>query len=128
MADIAAYLDDFGKVVVSVSRRYYSGKTGNFYLSDSNGEVYTYLVRGHEDRQDSVMYELSIPADLSFGISYELHEKYGKIVPLQIRYIVHTKYFDELFTYTGNDLGATYHPGYTDLFCGRRQQCLLYCA
>ena len=114
MADIEAYLDDFGKVVVSVSRRYYSGKTGNFYLSDSNGEVYTCLVRGHEDRQDSVMYELSIPADLSFGISYELHEKYGKIVPLQIRYIVHTKYFDELFTYTGNDLGATYHPGYTD--------------
>ncbi len=109
-----AYQDDFGKITVVVSRRYYGGVTGDFYLSDPSGRMHPCLIRRREDRDNEVIYELSAHADLDIGTAYFLYERNGKKTPLQMRHIVQRDKFDEYYAYDGDDLGAVYHRTYTD--------------
>lgn len=114
MANMQAFVDDFGKVTVVLSRKFYNGETKGFYLTDEEGVFGDCLVRQQEERENGIHYELTIPADLEFGKRYTMHEEHGLTCPLQFRFITKTKTFDELFTYERNDLGATYHKDYTD--------------
>ena len=113
MAILEAYLDDFGKISVRVSRVYYNGRIDGFYLTSPQGYYKDCLVRGLEEHRDSVHYDLTMPADFTFGVPYTLHESHGRMTPLVVRFIVRTKQFDKMFDYDGDDLGSTYHPLYT---------------
>lgn len=108
-----AYLDDFGKVSVYVSRRYFSGHAEGFYLSDDVGGTWDCVIRRVEEQEKNILYELIIPTDLKFGVQYWIRDSKAQCVPLQSRFIVNTPEFDRLFTYDENDLGAVYHPEYT---------------
>lgn len=113
MAILEAYLDDFGKISVRVSRVYYNGRIDGFYLTSPQGYYKDCLVRGLEEHRDSVHYDLTTPADFTFGVPYTLHESHGRMTPLVVRFIVRTKQFDKMFDYDGDDLGSIYHPLYT---------------
>ncbi|MBQ9328683.1 MAG: type I pullulanase [Solobacterium sp.] len=109
-----AYLDDFGRVQVCLSRNYYNGVAGGFYLTGEDGTCSDCIIRGVEEHDREIRYDLTIPAVVHFGQNYTIHETHGKEVPLQIRHIVRTAEFDRQFTYHGDDLGAVYHKDYTN--------------
>ena len=109
-----AFLDDFGKVQVCLSKDYYNGSAGGFYLTGDDGTCSDCVIRGVEEHDREKRYDLTIPAVFTFGRSYTIHESHGKQVPLQIRHIVRTAEFDRRFTYHGDDLGAFYHMDHTD--------------
>jgi len=113
MAALEAYLDDFGKAMVYISRRYFNGHADSFYLSDSHGASWDCVIRHIEEMEQQVCYELTIPSDLSFAQEYSLYENRGRCIPLQMRHIVNTAEFDRLFAYDGIDLGAAYGPDAT---------------
>ena len=108
-----AFLDDFGSVQVCLSKDYYNGSAGSFYLTGDDGTISDCVIRGVEEHDREVRYLLTIPANFTFGHAYTIHESHGKEVPLQIRHIVRTAEFDRQFTYHGDDLGSRYTPEYT---------------
>ncbi len=109
-----AFLDDFGRVQVCLSKDYYNGSAGGFYLTGDDGTFSDCIIRGVEEHDREMRYDLTIPAVFSFGHAYTIHESHGKQVPLQIRHIVRTAEFDRQFTYHGDDLGAFYYRDHTD--------------
>ncbi len=114
MDPIQAYLDDFGKVTAIINRNQNNGAAAGFYLSDETGDVLECVIAGVEEHHDCVRYYLTIPTTYDFAKAYVLWNAYGLHTPLIVRFIVQTDEFDRLFTYDGNDLGALYHPAYTD--------------
>ncbi len=108
-----AFLDDFGSVQVIVSKNYYNGSVSGFYLTADDGTYSDCVIRGVEEHEREVRYDLTIPAVFHFGQLYTLHESHGSEVPLKIRHIVRKPEFDRQFTYHGDDLGAIYTKDYT---------------
>ena len=108
-----AFLDDFGHVQVIVSKNYYNGSVSGFYLTADDGTYSDCVIRGVEEHEREVRYDLTIPAVFHFGQLYTLHESHGSEVPLKIRHIVRKPEFDRQFTYHGDDLGAIYTKDYT---------------
>ena len=108
-----AFMDDFGKVTVHISRNFFGGKTDSFHLTNEQGDSWECVIRSVEERQDVIIYELTVPSDMVFGIRYYIYESHGRRCEIQYRYIVQKPQFDKLFAYEGKDLGAIYHPTYT---------------
>lgn len=106
MSVIEAFLDDYGKVLVTVSKIFYNGSASGFYITDGYGLYAECVIRGVEEHEREVRYHLTIPADLPFGRNYYIHEEQGQCVVLQNRFIVRTAQFDKEFNYSGDDLGA----------------------
>ena len=109
-----AFLDDFGRVQVCLSKDYYNGAAGGFYLTGDDGTCSDCIIRGVEEHDREMRYDLTIPAVFTFGHSYTIHESHGKQAPLQLRHIVRTAEFDRQFTYHGDDLGSFYYRDHTD--------------
>ncbi|MBQ9047696.1 MAG: type I pullulanase [Solobacterium sp.] len=114
MSSMKAYVDDFGKITVVVSRRFFGGETGGFYLCTDDGRRYDCLIRGRSELNGDVVYELTIPADLSFGERFMLREMHGSTAPVKLRHIVRTQVFHKMFTYDGDDLGSRYFKDHTE--------------
>lgn len=108
-----AFLDDFGRVQVLVSKNYYNGSISGFYLTAPDGTCSDCVVRGVEEHDREMRYDLTIPAIFHFGQLYTLHESHGSSTVLKIRHIVRTAEFDRQFTYHGDDLGARYTKDFT---------------
>lgn len=104
-----AYLDDYGKIVVDISSRFYNGLSDSFYLLTDTGEVKNCVIKSVESLHDCNHYTLIAPTDLKIGKEYVVVEEHGHRVSLQYRFIVQTPLFDQEFSYDGNDLGVTYH-------------------
>lgn len=113
MSVMNAYVDDYGKITVYLSRNFFGGRTNDFYLSDEKGNSWDCIIRNVEERRDEVVYELVIPSDLEIGFRYYVRESHGKQVEVKFRYIVQKPEFDRMFTYDGSNLGAVYHLTYT---------------
>ncbi|MEG0393225.1 MAG: type I pullulanase [Anaerorhabdus sp.] len=107
---IEAYLDDYGKVTIHVSHRFYHGKVESFYLKNSKGVHSDCVIRSVVDHTNYTQYDCIIPAELDLGLEYIVVDNHGFQAPLQIRFIVRTRMFDETYAYNGTDLGNTYHP------------------
>ena len=114
MPAMYAYLDDFGKVSIWMNKNFYGGRSDYFSLLATGGESIDLIVYSVEEHESQTKYVLTSPADIQFGKNYSVRESHGLIVPLQFRMIVNTEEFNRMFYYDGDDLGATYHRGYTD--------------
>ena len=108
MSSINAYLDDYNKLVVEVSRRFYGGFTSGFYLSNDDGFLCECSLKERIEKEGEIVYILSFSKELKFGKRYYLYETHGCVTTIQHRFIVHTPQFHKQFTYTGHDLGSTY--------------------
>ncbi len=114
MASMSAYLDDFGKISIWLNKNFYGGRTDNFWLIGPGGNINELIVSGVEEHENSVRYDLIAPANMHFGVDYQVRETHGLIQPLKVRLIVNTDEFNRMFYYDGTDLGNTYHAAYTD--------------
>lgn len=100
-----AFLDDYGKIVVYLSQRFYNGKSDRFYLERPQGEATTCQIRELESHESYTRYTLTGPAEVQIGESLEIVEEHGHRAVLQYRRIVQTARFDQDFAYEG-ELGA----------------------
>ncbi len=114
MASIRAFLDDFGELNVVVSRRYYNGMVDHMYIMDDQGHCYDCVVRCVEESEKQVEYQVSMPCVYEFGRKYRLYVKTGYSCVVECRFIVRSDMFEELFAYSGKDLGSRYHKTSTD--------------
>ena len=114
MADMYAYLDDYGTITIWVSRNFYDGRSKRFCITTGKDYCRELTIRGVEDHERDVRYNLIAPADMEFGQDYRVFEEHGLSVPLIVRLIVRTERFNKDYYYDGDDLGAVYHRMYTD--------------
>ena len=89
-----AFLDDYGKIVVYLSQRFYNGKSDRFYLERPQGEATACQIRELESHESYTRYTLTGPAEVQIGESLEIVEEHGHRAVLQYRRIVQTARFD----------------------------------
>lgn len=102
-----AFLDDYGKIIVYVSHRFYNGKCDQFTLIEQGVFSSTCQIREVVSKENYTQYTLIGPADLVMGKEYWVLEDHGHRAVLQARHIVQTTRFDEEYAYEGMDLGAS---------------------
>jgi len=114
MSNMHAYLDDFGKIVLTMKRSFYNGRSDSFYVVADKGYMSELIISNVEEHADIVKYIMIAPSGLAAGVNYYVREQHGLSVPLEKRLIVRTKQFNERYEYDGDDLGAVYHKMHTD--------------
>ncbi|MEG0423974.1 MAG: type I pullulanase, partial [Erysipelotrichaceae bacterium] len=109
-----AYLDDFDKIIVYLSINSYDGKSSQFYLRDQKGLIQDLMIESIEHTQQNYQrFTLRLKEAIVIGEEYEVIHQHARSTILEYAYIVKQPLFDELYTYKGNDLGATYYKNHT---------------
>lgn len=72
-----AFLDDYGKIVVYLSQRFYNGKSDRFYLERPQGEATACQIRELESHESYTRYTLTGPAEVQIGEALEIVEEHG---------------------------------------------------
>ena len=109
-----AYLDDYDKVIVYLSKLSYDGSSNQFYLRDDVGNIIDLSIQTIETTQNNYnKYTLKLHSDIVMGNEYEVVHQHARTTYLQYSGIVKTDRFDEHYFYDGDDLGYTYTPSKT---------------
>lgn len=104
-----AYLDDYDKVIVFMSKESYGGVSNKFYLADERGVMIDLHIRSIETTPSNYnKYTLELREPIVIGNEYRVVHQHARSAILQYSGIVKTDRFDEEFAYDGNDLGCTY--------------------
>ena len=107
--DYEAYMDDFHKIVVYLSKNSYGGTSNRFSLRDHDGSLYDIRIQSIESINDKYnKYILSIDDDIEIGNEYYVLHQHARAAILHYGAVVKTDRFDELFYYDGTDLGYQY--------------------
>lgn len=110
-----AYLDDFNKIVVYLSKHSYEGQSSQFFLRNSLGIITELNIQSIEHTQQNFQkFTLHVDKQLVIGEEYEVLHQHARATTLEYAYVVKQPLFDELFAYDGNDLGACFHDEGTD--------------
>lgn len=110
---IAAYCDDVQTITVDVSRNFYQGDAGKFYLQHENGKIEDCRIRQIENKQNLIRYTVETFEEIEIGKDIRIVSEKGYQAPLQYRLITQKPSFDNMFSYDGNDLGAYIKDGKT---------------
>ena len=110
---IAAYCDDEQTITVDVSRNFYQGEAGKFYLEHENGRIEDCRIRQIENKQNCITYTLETFESIEVGKDLKIVSEKGYRAPLQYRLITQKPSFDKRFSYDGDDLGAIIKDGKT---------------
>ena len=105
-----AYLDDFQKIIIYLSKASYNGDSRCFYLRDRLGNSYPLQIVSIEPESGYNMYTCLSTKPIDIGEEYEVVHQYARSTVLQYGYVVKRKAFDEMFAYESDDLGAVYTP------------------
>lgn len=109
-----AYLDDFDKVIVYLSKNSYGGISNKFYLTNKYGQIIDLHIQSIETTQNNYnKFTLSLYEPLEIGVEYYVVHQHARSIILQYSGIVKTERFDEMFYYDGDDLGCVYHRDHT---------------
>ncbi len=104
-----AYLDDYDKIVVYLSKNSYNGESNCFYLRDTLGNIQDLTITSiQQTPQQYNRYILRVKKPLVIGEEYEVLHQHARAAILRYGYIVKRDRFDEEFAYYGNDLGCVY--------------------
>lgn len=101
-----AFLDDYGKIIVTLSQRFYNGTSDHFYFEEPEKGLIECQIRELESHESYTRYTLIGPAEIVLGSEAEIVEAHGHRCRLQYRLIVQTERFDRDYAYDGTDLGA----------------------
>ena len=89
-----AYIDDYDKVVVYMSKQSYDGKSDRFYMKDSKDHFIELKIRSVEDTQANyTKYVLGIMGELTIGEEYDVYHEHARKTVAEYSYIVKTKRF-----------------------------------
>lgn len=106
---IKAYAIDFNKIQVFLSSGYYNGVSNKFYLRSRKDST---MIALHGDRLSKSslegFQEYRLTANFVLGEEYEIVDAYGLAGVLNFSKLALCKDFDEMFSYSGNDLGINY--------------------
>jgi len=109
-----AYLDDFDRITVFLSRDSYGGVSNRFHLKDNYGNIQELNIQSVEQTQNNyVKYTLYIPASITVGTEYYVVHQFAREAILEYAAITKTDRFDNEFYYDGNDLGCHFTKGQT---------------
>lgn len=110
---IAAYCDDKQTITVDVSRNFYQGDAGKFYLENEDGNIEECRIRQIENRTNEIRYTLETFSSIEIGRDLRVVSEKGYQAVLQYRLVTQKPFFDEMYSYDGDDLGAVVHEGKT---------------
>lgn len=103
-----AYLDDYDKVIVYLSRNSYDGVSNRFYLTNKWGQILELHIQSIEPTPSNFnKFTLSLYEDIEIGTEYYVVHQHARRAVLQYCGIVKTQRFDEQFFYDGDDLGVS---------------------
>ncbi|MDR1795623.1 MAG: type I pullulanase [Erysipelotrichaceae bacterium] len=105
MGSVRAFLDDKDKIVLYVPYYYYQGKASFFYVRNHTLSG-PYQVVETGKYADGVIYQLTLEEPLTLGQEVFLLTEYGATIPLEIRFYVQTKHFQENYTCADVPLGC----------------------
>lgn len=109
-----AYLDDYHKIIVYLSRNSYDGVSNRFYVKNDHGYMSELKIQSVEQTQANYnKYTLLWEDDPMIGTEYYVVHQHARAAILQYGFIVKTDAFDEEFYYDKHDLGFTYHEDMT---------------
>ncbi len=104
-----AYLDDFDKITVFLSKDSYGGVSNRFHLRDQSGQIRNLVIASIEQTQNNYnKYTLQCTEPILIGEEYEVVHQFARAAVLEYGAITKTERFDELFYYDGDDLGVLY--------------------
>lgn len=104
-----AYLDDFDKIIVFMSKDSYGGISNRFHLKDRFGDIQELSICSIEQTGNNYnKYTLSVNKDIEIGKEYYVVHQFARETVLEYAYITKTAKFDDLFAYDGKDLGVRY--------------------
>lgn len=104
-----AYLDDFDKIIVFMSKESYGGSSNHFHLKDRFGHMQELNIHSIEQTPSNYnKYTLFVPDELIIGNEYYVVHQFAREAILEYAGITKTQKFDEMFFYAGTDLGFTY--------------------
>lgn len=104
-----AYLDDYDKIIVYISKLSYDGSSNLFYLRDDVGNLIDLHIQSVETTPNNYnKYTLLLTSNIVMGNEYEVVHEHARATILQYSGIVKTAQFDDTYDYDGNDLGVTY--------------------
>lgn len=102
---VKAYLDDYHRITVEISKRFCEGKSEVFYLS-SGSEFMPLELQEKTEHNDRITYTLKLYNDIEIGRKYEVLVKNAFRTVMEYRFIVKTKRFEREFRYSNHDLGC----------------------
>lgn len=114
MIRMKAYLTSLDRIVVNLSKQYYSGISPKFYLRDlttGNTEEIFIDIKDEDDKYINY-YFVNVKVDLAH--LYQVLDAYGLSETLQYTRLVKHEDFDKWFFYDKHDLGHSYHKEYTE--------------
>ena len=109
---ITAYWDDKNLISAQVSLDYYEGRVEKFEVLDCNNHPIKVEILNEEQKEDMIDYELKVMG-LDLEKDYHLVDERFLKVPLQYRFVVKSKAFEEKYEYKGDDLGFFYTKDYS---------------
>ena len=109
---LLAVIDKMGELCVELAKSHYDGISDTFRLKDTHGNLTPLEILKINDLPHAKQYILECP-ELIPGEEYSIADAHYLTAPIQFRYIVRTKEFDEKFAYDGDDLGPTYTKEYS---------------
>lgn len=105
-----AYLDDYHKIIVYMSRNSYDGVSNRFHVKNDQGYMKEVKIQSVEQTPANYnKYTLLWEDEVDMGCEYYVVHQHARATILNYAYIVKTNQFDEEFYYAQNDLGVTYH-------------------
>ncbi|AAT27886.1 type I pullulanase [[Mycoplasma] mobile] len=108
--DLEAFLDDFNEIVIKAPKNFYT-HNDSFSLENINtNEKLNNLQIAYIDDKNTFSYlHLFIKSNfIDFKNYYKIIGKYNYEIALKFGQIIKKEIFDEIFFYSGNDLGPTY--------------------
>lgn len=110
----SAFLDDYDKITVYMSKNSYEGQSNQFFLRDYQGNISELFIQSIEQVPiNDNKYTLRLSTPITIGKEYMVIHQHARTTTLNYAGIVKTKRFDEEFYYDGDDLGYTYDVNQT---------------
>jgi len=107
-----AYLDDENSITIELEKSF-DAYSIHFTLEDKHSSS-PLTIKKIENQEHQIIYTLSANDPIDLTESYTVYDQDRNHTILQYRHIVQKPIFDELFSYQGRDLGASYSPQATD--------------
>ena len=107
-----AYLDDENSITIELEKSF-DAYSIHFTLEDKHSSS-PLTIKKIENQEHQIIYTLSTNDPIDLTESYTVYDQDRNHTILQYRHIVQKPIFDELFSYQGRDLGASYSPQATD--------------
>lgn len=104
-----AFLDEMSIITILVPYSSQPNKLNSFSLHGPE-ESYDLEIIEYNEIEKFRKYRCQLKQSITIGEHYIVKDEYETETDLQIGAVIRTEEFDELFEYTGNDLGVMYHP------------------